>query len=316
MNIKKGDWLIIEAFSKPKFGRCISINESKGILRLSEDIDSEGLKKQIPFKTSEILANLGSRPVPGTAYGVKIEPLIRQEDSKFWGNIRYYRWLDDDTKDGLFHNTQEFIKQVKERRLPKIKADLEIRPVSGKMSGYYKFMPTKERDILAIRPNDSLDGIQYIFSHEYAHGLYFRHVPQQMKVKWIQAYHKFVSITNLQEEELTQILDEISGVQSVKEYLKEATEDTKYMVSRILQYIAQTHYLNKLHIELMLNAGESIEEFWPVSLDLTHKELAISEYAKKNVEEFFAESFSFDFVGRTIPKNIKKLLDATLRNFI
>lgn len=323
MNVAKGDFVLLEGRPKPILGKCLSFDSNKGIVRVYKDQhqseesgSAASLTQQVRFSKSDVLANLGRYPAPGTAYGLKIEPLVKTEPSKFWGTIRQYRWMNDDMVEGFRSQNKAFIGEIRARKLPPPMADLEIRPINGRMLGCYKYHKGKERDTLVVRPNDALDNMMYVFAHEYAHGIHYRNVPKSIWVKWIQAYHEFVTITNIDQSELDQILDEVHAAQSIKDYLKEATDDTKLVVLQALRYISQVHALGRHHIEFMLNAGESIENLWPLSLDLTQKELAISDYARKNVEEFFAESFAFNFVGRALPKKIEVLLDKTLRTLI
>lgn len=312
MKLVAGDYLILD-LSRPSLAKCVSIEKPyRAILERDRD-NSEGKVIPVEFKMSDVLANLGRSPKAGSVHGVKVEPLFRTEGSKFFEGIRVYQDMSEERFKQFRSEMIRFVKTVKQKGLQGPNIELEIRPVSGKYAGYYKFRPKVESDIMCIRPNETLDELQYIFAHEYGHSVHYRMVPKPMWLRWVKKYHDHVSVFTINDDELVQIREEIEELQSLREYLKECNEETKDIIKACLRHISHLHGLTKMHLELMLTSGESIEELWPTLVDLSNKDMKVSEYAQKAPEEFFAECFAFHFLGRKLPADLSTLMEKTLQ---
>jgi len=315
MEISTGDYVVLD-LAKAQLAKVVRAEKPfKAVLERDREAESS---KVVPveFKLSDVLANLGKSPRAGTVHGVKIEPLHRTDSSKFFASIRIYQDMSEERYKAFRQEMISFIKTIKAKGLAGPSVELEVRPVSGKYSGYYKFHRTGDTDILCVRPNESLDGMSYIFAHEWGHAIHNRMMPKHIWLKWIKSYHDHVSVTSIDDAELISLREEIEAVRSLGEYLKDCTEDVKPIVKAILKYVSQVQGLSKHHLELMLASDESLEEIWPTALDLSNKDMVISEYAEKSPEEFFAECFAFHFLGRKLPKNLAALMEVTLRSLV
>lgn len=315
MKLTNGDYIVLD-LARAHLAKVVNAEKPYQAI-LEKDREGEFTKlSPVEFKMSEVLANLGRSPKAGSVHGVKVEPLFRTEESKFFTSIRIYQDMNDERFSAFKKEMITFIRTVKQKRLDGVQLDLEVRPVSGKYSGYYKHRPKQPIDILAVRPNEALDGLQYVFAHEYGHCIHSRMMSKTLWLKWIKQYHNHIYITAIEDAELVQIREEIEGVRSVADYLKDCVEETKPVVRACIKYVSQVHGLGKHHVESMLSSDESLESVWPSAIELSDKDMVISEYAEKSPEEFFAECFAFHFLGRTLPKALAALMEKTLANLI
>ena len=315
MKLSVGDYVILDQ-AKKQLAKVVHAEKPfKAILESARDSDSDRVLP-VEFKLSEVLANLGKSPRSGSVHGVKIEPLYRKVDSKFFSSVHLYQDMTDTRYEAFRSEMITFIKTLKAKRLTGVQVELHVRPVSGKYAGYYKYRHNHDFDILCVKPNEALDGLQYVFAHEYGHGIHYRMLPRHLWLKWINAYHDHVIVTSIDEAELSDIREDIEGARSVTEYLKDCTEDTKPVIRACLKYISQVHGLSKHHLEHLLHADESLSSIWPSLIDLSNKNMVVSEYAEKSPEEFFAECFAFHFLGRTLPKSLKSLMDRSLSELV
>ncbi len=315
MKLTNGDYIILDLV-RSHLAKVVNAEKPYQAI-LEKDREGEFTKlSPIEFKMSEVLANLGRSPKAGSVHGVKVEPLFRTEESKFFSTIRVYQDMADERFLAFRREMITFIKTVKQKKLDGVQIELEVRPVAGKYAGFYKHRPKQSTDIMCVRPNEALDGLQYVFSHEYGHAVHSRMMSKTLWLKWIKQYHNHISITAIEDAELVQIREDIEGIRSVADYLKDCTDETKPIIRACLKYVSQVHGLGKHHVESMLGSDESLERIWPSALELSSKDMVISEYAEKSPEEFFAECFAFHFLGRTLPKSIASLMEKTLSNLI
>lgn len=319
MRIREGEYLIVGGFAQSSRNKLVKYLEKQkdnhiGILDIpSKDDDST----TVSFLTSDIVANLGKYPKAGSIYGVKVEPLIRVIKDKRFKEIRIYQKFTEDQYDHLSEELKIFYSILKENGHTGIPYHIEVRNPQGSYTGYYKYLPKAEQDILCIKPEKNLEGIQYILGHEHGHAIYNRRTNTKTKNSWIKLYHSFVSVSEATEDDLEQILNEIYSAGSLKDYLKDTDETTKCIVRACLAYIKDVHKLDKHHLETALSIKEKIDDYWPISpLNFSERELVISEYSKKSPEEFFAEAYAFWLAERPLPKKIDNHLNSTLAKLV
>lgn len=316
MKLDLGDYVIVQLNDKQKaLARVVTCGDKKVQIRLEKDNDDA---PPIDIKPKEVVANLGAVPKNGTMYGIKVEPLIKVIDagkSQFWGEIRIYRQFDDGEMKTLKKNMDGFVDKIKERNLPKLKIETEIRNLNGAMLGCYKHRPKGECDILEIRPTPDTD-FNYIAGHEYAHGLWFRNLTPKARINWVKAYHENIVLRKSTEEELNSILEGVHTEGDIGAYARSCDEETLTVLKACIRHIKQVHGIDRKHLDTMLMLGDSIEEYWPEAVELGDKQTVISKYATKSPEELFAEAFAFKFIGRKLPSKLDTFMQKTLATLI
>lgn len=315
MKISVGDYVILDV-AKPLLAKVVHAEKPyKAILERDREAQESKLIP-VEFRLAEVIANLGKSPRAGSVHGVKVEPLFRTEESKFFPAIRIYQDMSDERYAEFRKEMIVFIKTLKARNLQGPQIELEVRPVAGKYAGYYKFRPKMETDIMCVRPSEALEGMQHIFFHEYGHAVQSRMVPRPIWVKWIRKYHDHVSVTSIDDAELEQLREDIEGAKHFGDYLKECVDESKPVVKACLKYIQQVHGLNKRHLETMMSQEQSLGEVWPSAIELSDKDMVVSDYAEKSPEEFFAECFAFTLLGRKLPPDLATLIQRTLSQLV
>lgn len=313
MKLNQGDYLIISIGDKPHLAKCVHTEDKSYKAILEKDKLSGGDLVPVDFKARDVLTNLGKSPKPGKVYGVSVEPLHKQITSKFWGEVRLYLSLNDEQQEALKHELSVAAKRFRELNLNVLKLEVEIRQRVGKRAGFYKLRPKSETDIFCVKPEPNMEGIQYVIAHEYGHGIWGRCLGNKMKFRWIEAYHNLVTLNEVSQKRLARILEDIQGAGSVADYLKDCEDKDTLVVKSCLKHIKNIHGLDKRHLETALRAGEKLDNYWPTFIELSEKEQLLTEYAKSDPEEFFAEAFALWFTGKKLPKSVESLRDLTMR---
>lgn len=324
MKISPNDYLLLQiGGSKPLLVRCTEADTKpfKAVKEIKTDDGSDraggALKHEtVEFHHRDVLSNLGRAPKVGSVYGVKIEPLVRQLGVPGWENVKIYQHFDDEQLKTLAHELKVAAKRLRELRVGGLRHLVEVRQPHGKYAGYHKFRPKSDVDILCVKPDENMEAFQYVVFHEYAHGMWHRMLSPRMRLRWIQLYHEYITLQEILQDELVEILDAIITAGSISSFMKDCDDNSLLIAKDALRHINRVHGLNRHHLELALENGESIAEYWPSSLELSEKETCITDYARKSPEEMFAESMAFHFCGRMIPKKIMALVEKTLSNLI
>lgn len=318
MNISKGDFLIVDNGKKILIKvREVDGKTVSGINQTMKRNKEGKYEKRLPItvKTSEVVVHLGKSPRPGKVYGVQIEPLHQRVDTQTCGEILFFRDMPEKevsmTKKMLIRTYKELAKM----RLGGVPAQIEVRPAEGKYAGWYHFLPKAEEDVLCIKPNFATQtpaDLKYVIAHEYAHGIWFRMLHPNNMSKWIALYDKHMALTASDEDDLNEVFQEVMDVGSIRDYMKDCDEETLLVVKACLKHIRSVHGIDKKHLDQLIRSGHNIEEYWPSYVEFSEKNVIVSEYAQKSPEEFFAEAFSFNFVGKKLPKDVKDLLNKSL----
>ena len=315
MKLQQGSYCILRLTdNKPQLARCTFADNGvfKGVLEKEKDKDEKS-PPVIKFEKEDVMAVIGKRPKVGSVYGLKIEPLVRREHFQFWGDSRIYNWFDDEQMKLLKKSLDAAYKTLRKLGVAGyFKVELEVRQPQGKYAGMYKFRPKGDTDILIIKPELTMDGLEYLLHHEYAHGIWYRMLTPKMRLSWVKLYHKYITLQQIKEDELKSILQEVESTGSIRAYMREAEDDTKAQVKEVLKHIKNVHSLDTSHLEMMLENDESIQDYWPSGIEMSEKETCITEYARKSPEEFFAEAIAHKFTDRMLPKRIEELYEKTM----
>ena len=315
----QGSYIILNVGNRPELARCTFADgdQYKGVME-KELAKEEKSPPVVKFERSDVMAVLGKRPRVGSVYGIKIEPLVRRlEGVPYWGEVRIYNHFEDHQIKLLKAELKEAHARLQKLRVAEgFKFELEIRQPQGKFAGYYKYRPKADTDILCIKPELSFEGFQYIVYHEYAHGIWYRMFTAKMRLAWVKLYHQYITQQEIKEKELQEILGDIESAGSIRDFLSDADEESKIIVKKALKHINEVHGLNKMHLESHLDNDESLKEYWPSFLELSETETAITDYAKKSPEEFFAEAIAHKFEGRKLPKKIEELYEKSMTRLV
>lgn len=319
-SLNKKDFAVVELEGKNLLVK-VAATEGKSYIGSTQRMSrrSDGTyetRKKITFRRKDVLVNLGPSPKNGKVYGVTVEPLRERVETNTCGEILVFAKLDSKELSRVKTALVKSYKFLDKKGLLKVQPALEIRPPSGKYSGTYQVFPKATSDLLVLYPNfETMDDdyLRYAILHEYGHALWFRCLSDRSIASWIQLYAKHTALNACDEDDLSSMLEEIVSAGSIKDFLRSADdEETKLQVKAILRHIKNLHSITQKHLDKLLRLNEDISSYWPSFVEFSEKNFIISEYAATEVEEFFAEAFSFALTGKKLPKDVKKLLDKSL----
>ena len=320
IKFNKDDYLIVNVNGKYKLGTAFA----KGRLLLEEGVEDDDTSQTIDFAPGDIVACLGKNPPIGKdAFGCKLEFYEQTFTDKNWGPVHFFRKIEDERE-------MKYLKQVLTKAhkvleghkatnfLPLNRIDLRV--AKGKYAGTYHFN-YKKGDKMTLRPVDMKDRdyMMYVVIHEAGHGVWYRSVPQDIRVKWTGLFHKRVRLHATTEKQLKSMAQALVGYESFKSYAKdECDEDDKKVLKEAFAYVKRVHKLNEKQLEALVQTkgGKAILEFWPKSADVGLVSPDVTEYSMESVEEFFAESFAYFMTKKSLPKDIQKAMQYTLKHLI
>lgn len=318
MKLQQGSYVILKLSNKPELARCTFADGDtfKAVLEKEKEKDEKS-PPVIQFQKQDIMAVLGKKPKAGSIYGVKVEPIVRRVAYKFWGDVRIHNWFEDHQLDMLqegFANAYAVLKKL--RVTGQFKVEVEIRQPQGKYAGMYKHRPKAETDILIIKPETHMEKLEYIIFHEYAHGIWYRMMTPKMRLRWIKLYHEYITLQEIKEKELKGLLGDVESTGTLRGFQREAEEDVKLQLKEVIKHIKSVHGLSINHLEMILENGESIEEYWPTNIEMSETEVCITDYARTSPEEFFAEAIAHKFSGIKLPKKVEEAYEKTMSRLV
>lgn len=316
MKINSTDYLVLKIGTKNQLVRCTKVIDGSQYSGTLDSKNPEEKPEHIKFEAQDVIANLGRAPAIGSVYGQKIEPMVKRLSITGWEEVHLYQHLDDAQEEELSHELSVVAKKLRQLGVAGLNHIVEVRQPSGKYGGSHKFQPKSETDILCVKPISNLEGLHYLMFHEYAHGIWHRMLSPKTRMRWVQLYHEYIHLEDVQSADLAQLLEEIESHGSISVFMRDCDDRSLVIVKDVLRHIQHVHGLNKKHLELLLDHEEDLECYWPASLELSEKETCLTEYARKSPEELFAESLAFNFCGRLVPKKIQTYIDKTLSNLI
>ncbi|MNQ40120.1 hypothetical protein D3C85_537590 [compost metagenome] len=316
MPVEKDSYIIVKVASKNFL--CLAINPERGRAVIDATlIDDE--PKTIEFDEQNLVAVLGTKPKPGSAYGVKINPYISSVDTKY-GPIHFYRELNE-------REMKSFKKALKATYAGMIDNHMDVFPFSamrvfpkrGKYAGMYEIRRKGSEiwDRVDLFPETFEDAQwnEYLLYHEYGHAVWYKMVESRTKARWIKMFHKRIELTNFLKERLESLLDELLNYQDgdLKDFQKELDDESKLVFKEVLAHYKKYHKLDGRSLAILFTEdSEKFASMWPKRSTIVESKADPSEYALTKPEEFFAECFAFHMAGRKMSSDIVKLMEKTL----
>lgn len=274
-------------------------------------------REQRQYEMHHVLLNLGQRdPITNSVAGVNHELFIKSERTPV-GTLHYFRTMEEREHAGFIKGLKKSYKIMKELRLDSVYPfDWEIRPSSGKFSGFYtKFKADKDgnarQHCITLKPKEWQD-ITYLLLHEMMHAVDMNLFTVEEKARWIDVYNQGLQIERIEDNRIQNVLTDflLGGA----EY-EPANDEDQFIYDEALTFIENKHYLRWRDLEVVLESNrreEVLRRIWPTSADIVQEQLLVTEYAKENAEELIAEALTFYILDRPLPKHIKKLAENTL----
>lgn len=319
------DHLIVRIGTKNFLG--LYIGRSRILLEDGVARDDEDTQKE--FRAEDVLANLGKKPEIGSVFGVKVEPFIRKLTLPVIGEVRLYRESFKKQHFDLLKSCCDSVVKLfeKNRMLSWLDtfSHIDLRTKISKYAGSYCYKRTKDggkTDFITINgiSFDDRAYLEYVLTHEFCHGVWFRMVPDHIKVRWSIIYGKRIKRQSFNESDLQRLLKDIQAYDgSIHNFMKEmADENQVTLLKEIYSHIKRVHRLDKKDVDMLVqNNRDALDDIWPEHQDISDQVNDVgSEYALTNVREFFAETMTAHLQGKKLPKDVTNACDATIQKLI
>ena len=322
------DYIILDVNGKNKLGLVIGKNKF-----LPEDGAEDDSAETLSFEPEQVQCNLGKNPKRGsTAFGVKVNPYEFTLTHDFWGNVHFYVTFNNSKKEDrrlrYFKKVLDKGQKILEENkcggfVPvTIRVYENMKKSAAKIeAGCYRFKP-KGQDILEITEIDFTDTdlTLYCLIHESAHGIWFRQVPSDVKLEWIDCFNQRLEVVHNGQSRMEQLCESLAAHEDgFNHFMKnECEEDEVKTIKEAFSYIRRIHKLSMKQVQdyVQSRGKKALAKFWPSYSDIVQPHADVTEYAMTNHEEFFAEATAHYLLGKKLPKDVKKLVKHTLKNLI
>jgi len=317
MQYNTGDMLVVQIGDKRKLVRYSGLTGLDSLEGFDEKsyCDKQELVK---FKSEDVLSNHGPDPEPGSSYGVKLNKFYRKVPSLL-ADVHLYYSPSEAYLTRLIATLDECAQiYIDKGWVFAKKFRIEIYKYHGqKMIGWYKHNKKDEvEDVLALCNSEDDPELKRLVHHEYTHRLQSCSSlagHSKAKAAWIKRYHEEVTTTLYNEEFITKISDAFTKSQkSLKDWFLSLEDDEKAVMKKIFKHIKEKHKLDAKDLQTLWLAEEDIIQYFPSVVELIDVEILLTEYARKNPNEFMAEIISYHLIGKTIPASVLPLVEKTL----
>ena len=290
-----------------------------GIIQNNNSLDAPD---EVPIDESDIYAVMPNDDIePGVAWGAKIQAHFSTERVKPWGLIHYYRKLADAEKGKLYKTLKRVNKILQKQKLNfVIPLDIEIRPNTGAMAGFWRKSKTGSESVIGLCPKSwieyTLQDLTHILCHEVGHPLWAVYMSKEEKARWVKLYLKYNDIKDVTTDDLKTALKEFKEANtSVKIFMKGMEAEQAILFKSIFKYIKDKHHIDTKFIDVLIDGGDGVdtlESIWPkTKIQLSEMKITVSKYATKNSTEFWCESFAYylsgkEILDKSIIKRVKK----------
>lgn len=323
MQVDISDYILINIDDKkPKLGLVNKIRKDK--IYGNFCIKTIGLEPEdykFIIRKEDIVSNLSDTPKIGNSYGLEIEPYYKSYKISGFAEIDFYIKVNKKQFALIikaFHNFYNWLK--KNNMITHLPIEIEIRPNKGKQYGKYIHYINKDDklDKVIIRLNEYEESIlNYVIAHEMGHHIKFNYINKDFISKWIKIYYKSVLIDSIDLNDLKSLRKEFEkNCSNIYSWKKDLDENDREIYKLCLKHIKNVHSLQERDLIALAENEDNLREFWPNTILKSTVELIISDYGKKNVDEYWAECFAFWYSKIEMPKECRKLVMNTITSII
>lgn len=274
------------------------------------------IDEKISFSKKDIIASLGDDPPGGSVFGCNIEPFWRRASLAPWGEVLFFRRITKEDSRALRTSMKEAGAWIEDQGIDGLlPIQTQVRPQKGRTVGAWKTGdPEKEKPhLLTLRPMPGEMDVYDAMIREYGRGVWAVLLPDRIKANWISVYHDYVMVNRVTEEQLQNMLTGLEESASFSEFRGRLSEQELPVFKAVLKYINDVHKLNAAHLSVLVTQGNDISGIWPDSpIDLMEMGETITDAARKSPEELWCESLVIVANGQKLPKDISKLMVASI----
>jgi hypothetical protein len=330
INVFEGDFILIQdnSVKKPVLAKVISVKDSKihGILSY-ERIALDG-EDSFKFECDplDVVANLGPKPAFGKVFGCDIEPYhktFRHQLSD--AQVAVMVDLSDKEEEKLVDAMSKIYKIAKKHGFLKHFKQIRyvIRPGISSVAGMWSLAKDGSEKIdLYVPRSDASDKkampFDYVIAHEAGHHIWNRYFEETEKAVWIALHRKALAVEEANTAKIAHLRAGLVAAGSIKEFRKSLeTDEEKKLFSEILSKVCKTFKVRPDELNALLKSGDNLSQFWlTTAVQRSDSSIIITEYARKNSQELFAECLAHFLTGAEMPEKLAKKTANYLRKAV
>lgn len=315
--VDKDDYIVVRIGKKNKL--CFAHNPKRNTAYIEDTMNLDE-PVSIEYDANTLIANLGSDPAPGKAYGVDVQPHYGDYASPI-GRVHLYRKLEDAEKKAVEISIKKIVKKIEGIGLEKVFpiSRIEIHNAKGKWAGEYRISNKAGEvfDVIKLHPKILEDQVYnvYTWAHEVGHAIWCRFVPEKLRAEWLELYNESTKVSKAKKSQMEELCTAlVASQESVREFQRNIEGEELAMFKEALAYMKKIHKMSPEDVNILLNNNAKVlAQIWPTSASISSTESLVSEYAAVSVQELWAESFAWSLTGKVLPKTVQKMLDRTLK---
>lgn len=328
--MEKQDYVIAQGKQKAPYLFQVTQVDGKTI---SGVLEQDRRKKPTPIEISkkDVIVNLGPEPRSGKVYGIDVSNIYRKAfNHDWWGPIYFYVKPDAPTMKVLRTGLDRTAEVLEKKKLTDFVElfSTEIRAKQGKYAGMYHHNP-KQGSTVWYAPECSQGSqttMNYVIFHEFGHAVRYNGLSAAVKLrqKWLRLYQKSIKPIVVPAKALSSVHDQLieqrqsdDGIGFTEAMRNVASVDEKHakVVKVLNEWFKKIHHVGAKELGLAWQADDLsyINKLWPTApIDTSDLNPIISEYATRNVEELFAETFAFYMQKTKLPDEYVELMEESL----
>lgn len=326
MQVEKGDFVLLmdPSLKKPVLAKCLAVKGDKysGILSYEKRAIYGDSQYKLEFDMADVVANLGAKPMYGKAYKSDVEPYFQTLHHKLFKKpIAVMVDLDMGEKNHITRSFNKLARVAKEYGFLKYIRNITVlvRPGLSKTAGIWSlhkeegekitlFVPRTETAVSAVLPWD------YVLFHEIGHHFWNMYMTEEEKASWISLYRRALDVEEMNMSFVTRMRAELEEAGSIKALRKQLEGDQKVQFGEILKASMKAFSVRPDEIDAILASGENLSKYWiTTSIQRSDSNILITEYARKNSQELFAECVAHLLADMEMPKKLQKRTANTVR---
>lgn len=318
MKYEVGDYVLILVETSKALARVEKVKSSSVMVQLNSKAladKNEARGSTIKVDPSNILLNFGtSVPEGQTVMGFRLEPWYGVHHLKRWGRLHWRRFISDEDKQKIIAAFDRVMKEVRKMGLDyKLPIEIEVLPPRGRWAGFYKYVED-ELDTMGLTMKEFVQ-LEYVIWHETGHHVWYRHLDDETRKKWLDLFAGGVQVEEIDAGKLRRMRKDLVEKANLKEFRKELEDSEKVVLKEVLRHIKSVHHMDPDDLQIMLGQEDDLKKIWPKNaMEVSDISLFVSEYARKNVREMFAESLAFYQTGQEMNPTVKKLIKRTMND--
>lgn len=316
--MKVGDYVCFSYLSNPKrkgywLGKLKSINPLIIVAQPDDRMNSE----EVTAERKDIICVLGQRPHSGKVFGVDTTNIFRCSKPlpELYGQqLHYFCAPDKQVRKGIDTAFRIVAKALTKQRLQALLDAFifyKVKILPGKATGMYAH--NKDYDTLDIDPfKCTITDLPEVIAHELGHHA-FTYLEPEQQAKWMQLYIRHIKPQVYSIHECTQMKELVSSFTDLSQAKTDVPEDDMQLFNRCLLFVRQRCHMSYKQLNKLFQVDpDSVLSQWPTQITVDDYEQLISQYATKNYNELFAESFAYYILGKELPKVVNNLMTKTI----